>query len=111
MSRVDQKSTPREAGLVVNSYDRNAEASRSDPYELEEGLESAKDANRIGRRQLNVGGGDLEVIRLVLAELLDRRTRSRSLNYEVRQVRDCLAPQRDPRFPRKCIQEALLCSF
>ena len=56
MSGVDQKSTPREAGLVVNSYDRNAEASRSDPYELEEGLESAKDANRIGRRQLNVGG-------------------------------------------------------
>ena len=56
MPRVDQNPTPREAWLVVNGSDGNAEASRSDSYQLEEGLESAKDSDRIGRRQLNTSG-------------------------------------------------------
>ena len=51
------------------------------------------------------------MVRFVLTQLLDGCTRSRSLNCEVRWVEDCLAPERDPGFPRKCIQEALLCSF
>ena len=56
MSRVDQKSAPKEAWLVVNRNHRNAEAFRGDSYQLEEGLEPAKHPDRIRRCQLNIGG-------------------------------------------------------
>ncbi len=60
MSRVDQKPTPREAWLVVDGHNGNAEAFWSDSYQLEKGLESAKDPERVRRGQLNTGGRDLK---------------------------------------------------
>src|SRR5262249_51488491 len=111
MSRVDQKPTPGEARLVVDGNNGNAEAFRSDSYQLEKGLESAKHPKRVRRHQLNTGGRDLKAVRFVLAQLLDRRTRSGSLNYEIGCVEDCFAPQRDPGFPRKHLQKTLPCPF
>ena len=107
MPGIDQQSTPGKAWLVVNHNDRNAEASRRDPYQLQKGIEPSKHAQRVRRCQLHGCRRDRQMIRLILTQLLHRLARSRSPNREVRLVLDCLAPQRNPCLLRKPVKKAL----
>src|SRR5689334_14365020 len=107
MPGIDQQSAPGKAWLVVNQNDRNAEASRRDPYQLQKRIEPSKHAQRIRRCQLHGCRRDRQMIRLILTQLLHGITRSRSPNREVRLVVDCFAPQRDPCLLREPVKKAL----